>query len=300
MAKSTFQLSDGTSISSGAPEEQEPEAFSAQDFVNELREDLATNRLALPTLPNLAIEALLVINDVDSSVDDLVKVIHKDTSITARLIRYANSPLFQGVETISTIKRAVTRIGFAKAKSAIYAVSMKEVFSTTYKPIEQRMNALWEHSVKVGIQAAALAKQQPGLDPDMALVAGLIHDIGKIPLLVKACDHKELCENQDYLDTILTKLHPRLGGSVLKSWKFDPCLVAVAAEHENIGRDPSDAPVDYVDLVQVANIISHEGSDHPFANIDRNKIKAFARLKSDESDESATKEEAQGIGEIFF
>ncbi len=300
MAKSTFQLSDGTTITSGPPEEQGPETFSTKDFINELREELATNRLTLPTLPNLAIEALLVINDVDSSVNDLVKVIHKDTSITARLIRYANSPLFKGVEPVSTIKAAVTRIGFAKVKNAIYAVSMKEVFSTAFKPIEKRMNELWEHSVTVGTHAAALARQQPGLDPDMALVAGLIHDIGKIPLLVKACDHEELCKRPDYLDTILTKLHQRLGGAVLKAWKFDPRLVAVAAEHEDTGRDPGDAPVDYVDLIQVANILSHEGSDHPLASVDRDKIKAFARLDAGSDNEPATKEQTQGIGEIFF
>lgn len=300
MAKSTFQLSDGTSVSTGKPEELEPDAFSAKAFVNELREELATNKLALPTLPNLAVEALFIINDIDSSVDDLVKVIHKDTSITARLIRYANSALFRGVDPVSTIKPAVTRIGFAQVKNAIYAVSMKEVFSTAFKPIEKRMHALWTHSVNIGAHAATLAKQNPGLDPNMALVGGLIHDIGKIPLLVKACEHKELCENSKYLDMLLIKLHPKLGSNVLKAWKFDPRLVAVAAEHESIGRNPGNAPVDYVDLIQVANIMSYEDTDHPLAKIDRSKVKSFARIKTGGNEASGAKENSQEIGEIFF
>ncbi|MBA1332428.1 phosphohydrolase, partial [Candidatus Endoriftia persephone str. Guaymas] len=68
------------------------------------------NRIALPTLPDVALEALVVINDIESSVNDLVKIISRDTALTARLIRYANSPLYRGVNPVSSIKQAITRI----------------------------------------------------------------------------------------------------------------------------------------------------------------------------------------------
>jgi putative nucleotidyltransferase with HDIG domain len=299
MAKASFQLSDGTKVTTTTPEEQEPMEFSTQEFIDALRKDLVDNKIKLPTLPNLAMEALLVLNDVDSSANDVVKIVHKDTSITARLIRYANSPLYHGVTPVSTIKPAITRIGFDKVKSAIYAVSMKEVFRTTFKPIEQRMEALWAHSVAVGTRAAAMAKHQPGLAADIALVAGLVHDIGKIPILIKACEYEELRKKPEFLDNLLTKLHPKLGASVLKLWKFDPMVVAVAAEHENLTRNPGDAPVDYVDLIQVANILCYEGSNHPLAGVDRSKIKAFSRIKTS-GEQYANSEDINGISEIFF
>lgn len=299
MAKASFQLSDGTAVSTGAKEELEPEEFSVKAFVDELREDLAENRIKLPTLPDVAMEALLIVNDIDSSVNDLVKVVIKDTAITARLIRYANSPLYHGMPSVSSVKPAITRIGFEKAKNAIYAVSMKEVFSTTFMPIERRMKALWAHSVLVGTHAANLAKQHPDLNADIALVAGLIHDIGKIPVLLKACEYKELNQKPEYLDHILVKLHPKLGSVVLKLWKFDPMLVAVAKEHEDLKRDPGNAPVDYVDLVQVGNILSYEGTDHPLAKVDRSKIKAFSRAIKNE-DLAANQDDSEGITEIFF
>lgn len=306
MSKSVFTLSDGAAfVPEPSKEELEQEAaekFSINDFVKELGEDLVANRLALPTLPALSIEALLVINDVDSSAKDLTKVIEKDAAITARLIRYANCPLYRGRDPIKAIKLAVTRIGFQKVKNAIYAVSMKEVFSTHISVIQKRMEVLWAHSVKVGALASTLAKEQPGLEPEVALVAGLTHDVGKIPLLIKATQHEELAENPAYLDKVLRKVHPGLGGKILKFWKFDPQLVAVAAEHDNLLRNPGDAPVDYVDLVQVANVLAYEGTAHPMATVDRSRIPAFARLgfSYDEQGQAKNEAHADGVEAVFF
>jgi putative nucleotidyltransferase with HDIG domain len=176
---------------------------------------------------------------------------------------------------------------------------MKEVFHTSEKEIEKRMNNLWSHSVKVGAQAAMLAKGQPGLDPDIALVAGLVHDIGHIPLLIKACNFPELIANPDLFDKVLAKLHTQLGGSILKLWKFDKHVIDVASKHEDLKRDPGDAPVDYVDLVQVANIISYEDTDHPLANIDRTTVKAFSRLEKAGSD-ATLDEETKKVEDVLF
>ncbi|WP_083218637.1 HDOD domain-containing protein [Candidatus Thiodiazotropha endoloripes] len=287
MTKSVFTLADGERVDTETEQEREQkqlESATTKAFVDSVKEDLLANNIYLPTLPALALEALIIINDVDSSASDLQRVISRDASLTARLIRYANSPLYRGMNKIATIKPAITRIGFQRVKNAVYAVSMKEVFRTSVKEIERRMDRLWNHSVKVGAQAAMLAKTQPGLDPDVALVAGLVHDIGHIPLLIKACKYKELIDNPEFLDKVLRKLHPHIGGSILKLWKFDEAIIEVAAHHEDLSRDPGDdVPVDYVDIVQVANILAHEGTDHYMASVDRSTIKAFARLEHGEN-----------------
>ncbi len=304
MNKSVFHLADGAPVANVEEQknkEREGDDAVIKEFVDSVREDLRANKIYLPTLPALALEALLVINDVDSSAADLEKVISRDAALTARLIRYANSPLYRGLNTITTIKPAITRIGFQRVKNAVYAVSMKEVFRTSVKEIERRMDALWAHSVKVGAQAAMLAKSQNGLDADVALVAGLVHDIGHIPLLIKACDYEVMIKKPELLDKVLHKLHTQLGGSILKLWKFDEQVIKVAAEHEDLLRDPGDAPVDYVDIVQVANILSHEGTDHPLADIDRSTIKAFARIKQGEAEaQPGVDEDTRQVEDIIF
>lgn len=304
MSKSVFHLADGAPVEPQAEQKKreiETEEAVVREFVESVREDLRSNKIYLPTLPALALEALLVINDIDSSATDLQKVISRDASLTARLIRYANSPLYRGLNKITTIKPAITRIGFQRVKNAVYAVSMKEVFRTSIKEIERRMDALWSHSVKVGAQAAMLAKGQPGLDADLALVAGLVHDIGHIPLLIKACDYELLVNRPQVLDKILQKLHTQLGSSILKLWKFDEQVIKVAAEHENLARDPGDAPVDYVDVVQVANVLAHEGSMHRLADADRAGIKAFQRLRQGEaSNRSGLDDDTRQVEDAIF
>jgi putative nucleotidyltransferase with HDIG domain len=304
MAKASFTLSDGTKVSTPSEEEEQnklPDGFSVEAFVNGLEDDLHNNRLRLPTLPTIAVEALMVINDEKSSAKDLVKVISKDTSITARLIRYANSPLYSGLYTVTAIKPAITAIGFQRVKHAIYAVSMHEVFRTSRTDIQRRMEKLWAHSVKVAADAAALAKAKSSLDPDVALVAGLIHDIGKIPLLIKACDYVELAGNDIYLEHLLDELHTGMGRDILQFWDFDPDLVAVAAEHEDLGRTTQDATPDYVDLIQVANILAYQGMDHRLGNIDKGKVGAFARLglTAEPDGEDDSEMDVQGVKDVF-
>ena len=129
-----------------------------------------------------------------------------------------------------------------------------------------------------------------------------MHDIGHIPLLIKACDYELLINKPEVLDKILLKLHTQLGGSILKLWKFDEQVIAAAAEHENLTRDPGDAPIDYVDIVQVANILAHEGSSHRLAEIDRSQIKAFARLHQVEANASgeADQQDTQQVEDVLF
>ncbi len=305
MAKAVFTISDGTKITSESKDEREQRevgGFSVREFVKQLEDDLRHDRLKLPTLPTVAIEALMVINDCDSSTDELVKVISKDTSLTVRLIRYANSPLYSGAYTVTSIKPAITCIGFQKVKNAIYAVSMQEVFRTPHVAIQDRMDELWAHSVKVAANAATQAKLQAELDPDTALVAGLVHDIGKIPLLIKACDYEALLSKGEYLDRLLEKLHTGLGKAILKLWGFDPALVAVAAQHEDLQRKPQDNTPDYVDLVQVANILAYAGKQHRLAHVEREQVGAFERLgiTPEATRDEDVAADAKGVEALFF
>ncbi|WP_428625369.1 HDOD domain-containing protein [Sedimenticola sp.] len=255
--------------------------FDMKAFANTLVEDIESNRIRLPTLPAISLEALLVVNDAGSSMADVAKIISKDTSMAARLVRYANSPLYRGVNVVSSVKAAITRIGFDAVKNAILSLAMRDVFTTAFKPIQSRMEMLWKHSVDVAAKATLLAAHFPHLNKDEAMLAGLIHDVGAIPVLIKAAEYPVLLEKEENLDRVIDRLHMPIGKFMLSRWNFDPSLVDVAANHDKMDRVPKGDKVDYVDIIQVANILSHKGNQSRWSDVDIKENLACKRIGLD-------------------
>ncbi|MCB1760706.1 MAG: HDOD domain-containing protein [Gammaproteobacteria bacterium] len=260
-------------------EQEQKEKFDPKAFALELRDDIQQNRIKLPTLPAISLEALVVVNDAGSSMADVSKIIGKDTSMAARLVRYANSPLYRGINNVASVKSAITRIGMEAVKHAILSLAMRDVFTTGISAIQQRMEALWQHSVAVASKSALLAGSFAHLNRDEAMLAGLIHDVGAIPILLKAKDHQFLLDDERKLDKLVHALHMSVGKFMLSLWNFDPAMVEVAAEHDRLERNSASAQVDYVDIVQVANVLCHEAtSGHPLCGIDTTTLPAFQRV----------------------
>ncbi|SEQ24133.1 HD-like signal output (HDOD) domain, no enzymatic activity [Ectothiorhodospira magna] len=248
-------------------------------FIDDLRRDLRNNGIYIPTLPDIAVQALFAINQDDSSIDQITAVVARDTAMAARLIRYANSPVYRGLSRCVTIKSAITRLGLEKARNVVLVLAMKDVFSSEHEHIRDRIEHLWRHSVEVAVLSFLLAGQHRHLEQEIALLAGLVHDVGVIPILNKAKDVEVIVENEKYLAMITQSLHMSVGRAVLKAWNFDPQLVEVAAEHDNLTRNPGpDTPIDYVDIVQAANIESYQSTRHHLAQVDRLNVPALIRL----------------------
>ncbi len=256
----------------------ESSKFDLKSFARTLQEDIEKNRIRLPTLPAISLEALLVVNDADSSMADVAKIVSKDTSMAARLVRYANSPLYMGVNQVSSVKSAVTRVGFDAVKNAILSLAMRDVFSTHHPGLQVRMESLWEHSVHVAAKATILANQFNHLNKDEAMLAGLIHDVGAIPILIKATDYPVLLEKEANLDKVIELLHMPIGKFMLSHWNFDPALIKVAAEHDKFDRIPKEDRVDYVDIIQVANLLSHREHGTRHEEVDVETLPSFQRI----------------------
>ena len=257
------------------------EKFDIKAFALELRQDIEQNRIRLPTLPTISLEALLVVNDADSNMTDIARIIAKDTSMATRLVRYGNSPLYGGANKVTSVKGAVIRIGVEAVRSAILNLAMHDVFTTHLKPIQERMEGLWRHSVAVAIRAVLLTSYFKQLDSGEAMLAGLIHDVGTIPVLIKAKEYPVLLDKGSNLDKLVSRVHMSLGKFILFHWNFEPFLIDVAGSHDNLGRDSRGKDVDYVDIIQVANVLSYDGTDHPYTRLDLSKIPVFEKLGID-------------------
>ncbi len=250
-----------------------------EKFLERLREDLERHQIEIPTLPDVSVQALFITQDESSSIVDLVNLISRDTALASRLVRHANSPAYRGLTRCATIRSAVTRLGMERARQTIIALSMKEVFQSGNEMIRVRMEELWNHSLEVAIISYLLARRHPHLDPDTALLAGLVHDIGMIPILRRAEKTPEIYEDPRALQAAADAAHVPIGRAMLKNWNFEPEIIRAVAEHENLKREPEDGePVNYSDILQAANIESHSATRHRLASIDRNAVAAIRRL----------------------
>lgn len=251
-----------------------------QRFLDELIDDLEHDRLLLPTLPEVALRVRDAVEDDDASVRQIAAVIATDAAISARLVQVANSPLLRASQPIDSVEAAVTRMGQTMVRDLVTSMAMEQMFQATTDATDRRMRALWEHNTQVAAISHALAKQFSRLSPEQAMLAGLVHDIGALPVLSRAEDVPELLADEALLDRVVGALHPRIGGAILTRWNFPRELVAAAAEHEDIERAGGERP-DYVDVVVVANLQSHMGSEHPLAQRDWSSVPAFGKLGLD-------------------
>lgn len=251
-----------------------------ETFLKELFDDLESEKLVLPTLPEVALKVRETLEDENASLVDAAKVITSDVALSARLIQVANSPLLRASRQIESVEAAVTRMGSDMVRNLVTSLAMEQMFQATTDITDKRLRAIWEHSTEIAAICHAMSAMSRTLKADQALLAGLVHNIGSLPVLVRAEDYPDLISNTDLLDKIVASTNPKLGAAILKKWHFPEELVSVAAEHSNFTRNHS-GEADYTDLVIVAELQSRAGSDHPNAQVDWSTVPAFAKLGID-------------------
>lgn len=264
-----------------------------EDFLNLLLDAIKTDRLVLPTLPEVALKIREAVEDPEVSAAKLADVIASDAALSARLIKVANSPLLRGRVVVDNLQMGITRLGITFVRNLATGLAMEQMFQATSEYVDSRMRASWEHSIEVASISHVLAKHYAGLKPDQATLAGLTHEIGILPILTIAEENPALLEDEEMLDRIITQLHPQIGTAILKAWEFPEELQNVPQDYVNFGRQ-HDGPADYADVVCVANLQSYSGTDHPLADINWSEVPSFARLGL-ETDQEV--HEVEGIAE---
>ncbi len=250
---------------------------SVQDFLDHVKTELDANRLVLPTLPDIALKVRDAVSKGSASAHELADMIATDAALSARLIQVANSPLYRGANEIKNIQMAVTRLGNSTIRTLITSLVMQQMFKPTTAMLEHYFRSTWEQGVNVSAISRALAGFVPHLSADEAMLAGLVHQIGKLPILTLVANIPEFRDSPSRLEKLLHKAHPHVGKIIMESWNFPEELKLVASDYIDFQREHS-GPADYVDLVQVAFLQSIAGTDHPACRVDWATVPAFGKL----------------------
>jgi HD-like signal output (HDOD) protein len=234
-------------------EDQEQRRESESKLGYHLYRDLKTNAAILPSLPDLALRIRKTIDDENSDARAIARLVEADPAMTAKLLKAANSAMYGGLKHVETTSSAVVRLGLRTTRQLLVSFAMKEVFKCDDAHIRNRMRELWKHSAHIAALCFVLAREVRGIDPEEALLVGLIHDVGVIPILNYANRYPELTSENDALETTIARMRGELGAMILRNWRFAPSIVAGAREAENWTYEQH-GEADFTDLLVVAQV----------------------------------------------
>lgn len=220
-------------------------------FLDEVKEAVSTEQLLLPSLPSVALKIKAECEKENTSAEKIADVISQDPAMSVRLLQVANSSLYRTQHNADNIKMAISRLGLKTVRNLIMSLSIKQLYHAENNVIAERFLELWLASTKTAAIAHLLASYAPHLDPEQAMLAGLIHNIGALPIILMAEDDDDLFDNPEALNKIVQKIQGEIGAHIFRSWHFPDYMINVACECYHYRRTHS-GPTDYTDIVQVA------------------------------------------------
>ncbi len=218
-----------------------------------LYRDLKNDVDVLPSLPDLALRIRRAIDDEANDARAIARLIETDPAMAAKLLKVANSAFYGGLGGVETTCAAVIRLGMRSTRQLIMTFALKEVFDCKDAAIRRRMQALWSHSAHIAALCFVLAHENRHLQAEEALLIGLLHDVGVIPILNYAERYPELSQDPAILEQTIARMRGELGAMILRQWHFPPEVVTAARDAESWGRRHN-GDVDYSDLVIVAQV----------------------------------------------
>lgn len=218
----------------------------------------------LPTIPVVATKVMQLMEDENSTADDLARVVASDPAVAARVLKISNSSFYGAQRQIQTLPHAIMMLGFVTLKSVVVTASVKQV----YHPYGLTEKLLWEHSFGAGLAARLIAQELRQINPDEAFLGGLFHDIGKQIMNYldkdKFQEVMQMCFNDGIPFAQAEQLlfhytHEDAGALVIKKWNFPEHLIkAVQAHHSlDLGEDADPYLANLANVVSLSNLFCH-------------------------------------------
>ena len=260
-----------------------------------LVEKITNDTLVLPTLPAIALKVRKSADDPNINLSAMGDVIGQDPSLSARMIKIANSAYMGRSIKVNSISQAVTRIGLRQIKNISTALAMEQLFVSKNDVVSAYLQKEWANTVNIVANSMAVMQlyisrtKKREMSMDIMTLTALTHNIGVLPILTEAERHPEVFANPTFLEVAIDKLAGRIGASIMQEWAFGEEFVSVAKCWKDLSYIPEH--VTYIDFVRVGAATSGalESQKDAVLNlaIQRDVIDDVAVLHSDEFTELA-------------
>ncbi len=226
------------------------------NFVQSLAEDLSKGSIELPSFPDVVIRLRQILEDENSTTAQIVQLLTAEPVLAARLIQMANSAALRGVTSEMTdLNMVINRLGRNMVRNSAMAYAMKQMRETQkLESAQPYLEELWNDSTHLAALCYVITKKLTKLNPEQALLVGLLHGIGKLYILAQAEQHPELFEDTAHLSEILDGWHAAIGSAILEAWEFPEEVSGSVARYQEVER-AHEGPTDLTDILIVAHLI---------------------------------------------
>lgn len=245
----------------------------------QIHKDLVTGDIKLPTLPEVSLRIRKQAADPEVDLNKLTKVAETDPAFCGYLLQIANSPVYRGAVDIHKINLAIGRLGLQNTCNIAMTYAMRSLFNSNKKTIAKSLQQAWQNSTYTASVACIIAENmQHSFDPDEAMLAGLLQDIGCLPLIEKAGNYPELIVDDRAMLFLFDRYAATVGTAILRKWGLHEKFVNVVKNRDN-WKCNEVADVNLTDLVLVAKLHTYLGQTllKPAPRI--NLIPAFVKLQ---------------------
>lgn len=215
----------------------------------------------LPALPLVVNELLASFDDPDVELGELAGKVAHDQALAAKTLRLANSSFYGLQSKVRTISQAIAVLGFDSVRSLVIGAGVIGGFREG-RDKGFDFDGFWRHAIATALCARALARQA-GCNPELAFVAGLLHDLGRLVLVTRFPEHyAEVLAQRTLRDCGLLEAeravlgidHAQVGRALAQHWRIPEQICrAIAQHHLPMQQDYGELP----SVVHVANVVVH-------------------------------------------
>ncbi|MEO8065108.1 MAG: HDOD domain-containing protein [Pseudomonadota bacterium] len=234
----------------------------AARLVESLGIELAGEKIDLPSFPDIAVRVRKALANDDVELEHVVRVISAEPALAARLLQLSNSAALNASgKRLTDLRTAISRIGFNMARSATIAFAMSQLRrAEAYKGLDAPLTELWQHGAHVGAVSHVVAKRFTQVNPDTALLSGLLQGVGKLYLLTRAARYPGLLADTGTYQHIVAEWHGRVAQAILRNWEMAEEIVSAVTGCEDLDRQ-HEGTTDLTDVLAVGNALASLGPD---------------------------------------
>lgn len=226
------------------------------EFIQGLTAELSSKNLVFPTSLNATMKIRQALNNPDINNDQVARLISAEPVLSAQVLKLANSATFNRTNRrVVELRTATTLLGFGVVRNVAISVGMKQLKEHEASgQTSERMEGLWTRSIRVAALSFVLARNLTKLVPDKAMIAGLLHDVGKFYILNRARHYQNLFVSEQTLWELVDQWHVDIGAAILDNWELSEDVCAAVMDHR-LPNLPLAARPSLTDVVAAANFL---------------------------------------------